>query len=86
MKSSLAREVGCRPPWDIWSPTSIPVCDTLEKNIKHEQLDWKFFNHEKKVIINNTKCLVPCNYLEYKVVGEPISGSTTSIGPRGTQG
>jgi len=86
VKNSLAERVGCRPPWDTWSPTSIPVCDTLEKNSEHEQLDWKFFNYEQKIVINSTKCLIPCNYKEYKVVGEPQGGSSTVFGTQGSQG
>ena len=86
MKTSLAEKVGCRPPWDIWSPTSIPVCETLEKNIEHEKLDFNFYSIEQKNIIKSTNCLIPCKYSEYKVVGEPINGNSTIFWPDEKQG
>ena len=30
VKTSQARMVGCRPPWDIWSPHTIPLCQTKD--------------------------------------------------------
>ena len=29
VKTSQAKSLGCRPPWDIWSPHSIPACQTM---------------------------------------------------------
>ena len=80
VKTSQAKKVGCRPPWDIWSPTYIPVCDSLAKNIEHEKLDWEFISVEQKVVINSTNCLIPCKYKEYKVVGEAKYGYFGSQG------
>ena len=62
VKSSQAKSVGCRPPWDIWSPESIPLCQTVVQLQQHERLDWLDINYEQKMIINNTGCLVPCKY------------------------
>ena len=86
MKSSQAREVGCRPPWDSWSPTSNPVCETLEKNIEHEEMDFDILNYEPKIILNKTKCLIPCNYIEYKVIGEPTRGNSSQFKFQGIEG
>ena len=75
VKSSLSEKVGCKPPWDNWSPPSTPVCETVEENAKHEKWDWDFYNFEQKIIINSTQCLIPCNYKEYKLVAEPQGGT-----------
>ena len=79
VKTALARQVGCRPPWDIWSPGSIPVCTTVEEMAKHETLDWGHFNFEQKVVLNTTGCKIPCNYNEYKIEGEPQSGKKSMV-------
>ena len=84
VKTSQAQKVGCRPPWDIWSPASIPV--TLEENIAHEKFDWKLLNYEKKIVINSTNCLIPCKFKEYKLVGEPTDGNSKIYGPQGEKG
>ena len=62
VKTSQAESVGCRPPWDIWSPDTIPLCQTVVQLQQHERLDWLDINYEQKMIINNTGCLVPCKY------------------------
>ena len=35
---------------------------------------------QKKKVIETTGCKIPCRYNEYKVVGEPQSGSTGKMG------
>ena len=75
----MATKVGCRPPWDTWSPDTIPVCDTLDQLQQHETWDWELLSHEQKVIIEITGCLVPCIYKEYKEVGEVPKGSTDKL-------
>ena len=66
VKTSQARMVGCRPPWDIWSPHTIPLCQTVDQLKHHERLDWVDVNLEQKMIVNNTNCRLPCHYREYK--------------------
>ena len=39
-------QVGCRPPWDTWSPDTMAECDTTEKLAEHETLDWAVYNYE----------------------------------------
>ena len=51
VKTSQARSVGCRPPWDIWSPHTLPLCQTMEQLDQHEKLE-----------MTMTGCRVPCNY------------------------
>ena len=74
VKTSQARRVGCRPPWDSWSPPTIPLCQTMEELQHHERLDWADVNLEQKMIVNNTGCQLPCHYREYQVAGEPQGG------------
>ena len=64
---SQARRVGCRPPWDSWSPRDIQLCQTVEQLQQHETLDWGDVNLEQKLVVNNTGCQLPCHYREYSV-------------------
>ena len=62
VKTSQARMVGCRPPWDIWSPPSIPLCQTMHQLHIHEKIDLKYYSLERKRIVQSTGCKVPCKY------------------------
>ena len=62
VKTSQARRVGCRPPWDIWSPQTIPLCQTMEQLYEHERLDVNYLTYEKRKIVAETGCQVPCKY------------------------
>ena len=62
VKTSQARRVGCRPPWDIWSPQTIPPCQTMEQLYEHERLDVHYLTYEKRKIVAETGCQVPCKY------------------------
>ena len=62
VKTSQARLVGCRPPWDIWSPPSIPLCQTMEQLQQHEQLDQSYIQIEQQKIVNQTGCNIPCKF------------------------
>ena len=76
IQSYKARKVGCRLPWDLWSPSDIPLCKSLVEFDTHEKFDIILMNEEKKLILNETKCLVPCIYKEYKLVNHnPLIGS-----------
>ena len=58
MKTSLAEKVGCRPPWDLWSPASSPLCARVEDMARHEEYDWDLYNFEQKIVLNFTGCKV----------------------------
>ena len=79
VKTSQARRVGCRPPWDSWSPHTIPLCQTVDQLQHHERLDWADVNLEQKMIVNNTGCQLPCHYREYQVAGEPQGGPAPAL-------
>ena len=63
VKTSQAREVGCRPPWDIWSPHTIPLCQTMEQLKEYEKIDFDFVHiSKKKTLVIRTGCKAPCNF------------------------
>ena len=60
VKTSQAKSVGCRPPWDIWSPDTIPLCHTMDQLQEYENLESSFYQLER--ILALTGCRVPCIY------------------------
>ena len=62
VKTSQARMVGCRPPWDIWSPPTIPLCQTMDQLLKYERMDLHYGFYEKIKIVGETGCKAPCKY------------------------
>ena len=62
VKTSQARRVGCRPPWDMWSPPSIPLCQSMEQLQQHEQVDQSYLQSEQQLIVNQTGCNIPCKF------------------------
>ena len=68
VKTSQARRVGCRPPWDSWSPDTIPLCQTMDQLWEYDGLDFRLKHVEQKIILNYTGCQPPC---KYKVCVDP---------------
>ena len=60
---SMAKEVGCQPPWDIASPSSLPMCN-FEELERYNDLEDFLQCSEKKIVINRTRCLTPCTFRE----------------------
>ena len=58
VKTSQARMVGCRPPWDSWSPPTLPLCQTLDHLDQYEKIEDTFY----QMILTTTGCRVPCIY------------------------
>ena len=46
VKTSQARMVGCRPPWDIWSPHTIPLCQTMDQLQQYEKIDTDYIRDD----------------------------------------
>ena len=71
VKTSLAEKVGCRPPWDSWSPASSPLCARVEEMARHEEYDWDLYNFEQKIVLNFTGCKVLTTYI-YRVSSKTV--------------
>ena len=53
----ISKEIGCKAPWDTWSPTSAKVCNLLENLEKYLNMEKKIMESEKRIIFNITNCL-----------------------------
>ena len=80
MRTSIAKRAGCRTPWDELSPKSLEICQNLSQFIETELDEYDIMWADKNNVINKTGCLVPCQYLEFQVIGEPRIASDSIYG------
>ena len=75
----ITRNVGCRPPWDLVNNQDLPICEDLKKIKTFEKLSLDYINDDLESIVEQTKCLPPCQYNEYKFAAEPDKYDVKSI-------
>ena len=72
VRNSLTSEVGCRPPWDLWSSPDFPCCTEMDKLKMFERINTDMFLlSDLEDITYKTGCIAPCVYKEYKLALEP---------------
>ena len=64
-----ARTVGCHPSWDNFF-NDYPNCTTIDQIKQHEELYEFYYFEDKNRIQEKTGCLEPCDFFEYRFVGE----------------
>ena len=67
---SLMRKAGCQVPWSrvIMNSTSLPLCDNEAMLETYNELCWETVALGKEELSEFTKCLLPCTFMEYKVI------------------
>ena len=60
----------CQPKWSRVNIEDLPLCDNKTMLVKYSAEYWKLGSLERDDLINLTKCLMPCSYMEYKVRGK----------------
>ena len=60
-----------RLPWDAWSSPSFSVCKTLAQFLAHEKEYYRLVDIVATDLVNQTGCLRPCSYYEYKLAAKP---------------
>ena len=60
---------GCQPPWRLFSVESIPICQNASMLHKYKRLLKNVtYSMDGDDIYQATNCLMPCIYMEYKVI------------------
>ena len=67
MEEYVVRKVGCQPPWRKFDFTGIPVCDSWQLLDMYGQKSAIMAETEGGKVTKETKCLLPCSFMEYKV-------------------
>ena len=77
VKDTLAERVGCRTKWDLKSSSSRPLCRSMDQFQQYEELWQRLSILEAKGIFQETGCIKPCTYNDYRFIGE---SETTNFG------
>jgi hypothetical protein len=75
ISSSISHKVGCRPQWDRMHNKTEPICTEMEQLVKIDKEYNDLAIVEQTEIRDQTGCLLPCRYKEYKVADEPLTVS-----------
>ena len=58
--------------WDKWSSDAFPLCTEFEQLESFEQFSAQLLDQIQSQFVNITECPLPCNYREFRLVGEPV--------------
>ena len=78
IKIFVATKIGCKSKWDNFS--NLPECKTTKKLVEYEKENHKIHFMEQTEMIEYTGCLLPCTYLEFKLIENPIDGFQKETG------
>ena len=62
------RKTGCQPPWRSVSVEGLPLCDNRTMLLKYGDNYIYAVNYGKNALLERTKCMMPCSFMEYKVI------------------
>ena len=62
------RKTGCQPPWRSVSVEGLPLCDNRTMLLKYGENYIHAVNYGKNALLERTKCMMPCSFMEYKVI------------------
>ena len=71
VKRGISKEIGCKAPWDTWSPTSAKVCNSLENLEKYLNMEKKILESEKRIIFNISNCLLGLHKMRFISNNDP---------------
>ena len=69
---SVNAKVGCRIELDSLSSEDTPNCTTVEQIMKIAKAYDKIVRMTQTALVNYTRCTLPCNYVEFQLVEEPV--------------
>ena len=66
VEASLISKAGCQSYWSRFN-LDLPLCDNDSLMEKNSYEYWAAMHLGKNELINQTECLMPCTFMEYKV-------------------
>ena len=67
IEKKIITTVGCQPPWTRFIMEGHPLCDNLTKINEYSNKVNEFYDMGKNDLFEETSCLIPCIFMEYKV-------------------
>ena len=74
IEKSIMIKAGCQPPWRRVTVEDLPQCDNNETMNKYSRERYDAWEMSRTEIFQETKCLMPCAFMEYKV-GESMKAN-----------
>ena len=69
MYQSIMIKAGCQPPWRKISVSGLPLCDNYTLLSTFASEFERVGRMVREDVLENTKCLMPCSFMEYEVSG-----------------
>ena len=66
---SIMIKVGCQPPWRKTSVSGLPLCDNYTLLSQYASEFERVGRMVREDVVEKTKCLMPCSFMEYEVSG-----------------
>ena len=79
IKESAVKRVGCALPWNNVEE-DVPLCKTLEQFHQHEAFYAEMSSVDQGQIVTITGCKIPCNYRQFKLVGQILKAHVKVLG------
>ena len=67
IEKSIVIRAGCQPLWNKFNISKVPFCSNASMLKKYSDESISFSKLHKKELLDESKCLIPCIYTEYKV-------------------
>ena len=67
VEKSVMRKTGCQPPWRKINVFGLPLCDNFTLLAKYGSEFERVGRMVREDVVENTKCLMPCSFMEYEV-------------------
>lgn len=75
VEKSIITKVGCQPPWRRYTVEGVPLCDNMSLLMNYGAANLeRMYLMDTIELVEDTKCVLPCSFMEYKV------GCWTKIG------
>ena len=67
VRASIAMKMGCQPPFSLFPVEGIPICQNWSQLTKYSNEYDKVSAMDREEILKTTNCVIPCNFMEYRV-------------------
>ena len=67
IEKSIITKAGCQPHWRRVTVDEMPVCDNVSMILQYDEEFWKYIDLSRRELFGESKCRLPCSFMEYKV-------------------
>ena len=67
IEKSTVTKVGCQPPWYRFKVEGAPFCENASMFQAYSTENYKTAWMYRRQLMEATKCLMPCSFMEYQV-------------------